>query len=140
MSETMPSRAAVGWISFAGFMMILGGGFSMLQGLGWIINSNNVFPEGSDALLGQDATAWGWWQLLIGAVVLLAGIAVFSGNVLARTVGVIAAIVSAFGAFVSMTFYPVWGICIIAMDVAIIWALTAHGRDIQKAQDMGMGG
>jgi hypothetical protein len=52
----------------------------------------------------------------------------------------IAAIVSAFWAFVSMTFYPVWGICIIAMDVAIIWALTAHGRDIQKAQDMGMSG
>jgi hypothetical protein len=140
MSEKMPSRAAMGWISFAGFMMILGGGFSMLQGLGWIINSNNVFPEGRDALLGQDATAWGWWQILIGAVVLLAGIAVFSGNVLARTVGVIAAIVSALGAFVSMTLYPVWGISIIAIDVAIIWALTAHGRDIQKAQDMGMGG
>jgi len=140
MSDKMPSRAAVGWISFAGFMMILGGGFSILQGLGWIINSNNLFPEGRDALLGQDATAWGWWQILIGTVVLLAGIAVFSGNVLARTVGVIAAIVSALGAFVTMTFYPVWGICVVAIDVAIIWALTAHGRDIQKAEAMGMSG
>jgi hypothetical protein len=61
----------------------------MLQGLGWVINSNHVFPEGSDALLGREASAWGWWQILIGAVVLLAGIAVFSGNVLARTLGVI---------------------------------------------------
>jgi len=140
MSDKAPSSAAVGWISFAGFMMILGGGFSMLQGLGWVINSNNLFPDGNDAILGQSATSWGWWQILIGAVVLLAGIAVFSGNVLARTVGVIAAIVSALGAFASMTFYPVWGICVIAIDVAIIWALTAHGRDIQKAQEMGMGG
>jgi len=140
MSDKQPSGAAVGWISLAGFLMILGGGFSILQGLGWVINSNNLFPEGNDALLGQNATAWGWWQILVGTVVLLAGIAVFSGNILARTVGVIAAIVSALGAFASMTFYPVWGICIVAMDVAIIWALTAHGRDIQKEQDMGMGG
>jgi hypothetical protein len=140
MSDKQPSGAAVGWISLAGFLMILGGGFSILQGLGWVINSNHLFPDGTDAVLGQSATSWGWWQILIGTVVLLAGIAVFSGNILARTVGVIAALVNAFGAFVSMTFYPVWGICIIAMDVAIIWALTAHGRDIQKAQDMGMGG
>jgi hypothetical protein len=30
----------------------------------------------------------------------------------------------------------VWSICIIAIDVAVIWALTAHGRDIQKMADM----
>jgi hypothetical protein len=74
-------------------------------------------------------------------VLLLAGIGVFSGNVLARTVGVIAAAISAFAAFASMTFYPFWGLVVIAMDIAIIWALTVHGRDIQKAEEMGgMGG
>jgi hypothetical protein len=74
-------------------------------------------------------------------VVLLAGFAVFSGNVLARAVGVIGAVVSVFSAFASMTFYPFWSLAIIAIDIAIIWALTVHGRDIQKAQEMGgMGG
>jgi hypothetical protein len=141
MSERMPSSAAVGWISFAGILMIVTGGFKMLQGLGWIINSKHTFPEGSDAILGQNAKSWGWFMLLLGAVVLLAGLAVFSGNVLARTVGVIGAVVSVFSAFASMTFYPFWAITIIAIDIAIIWALTVHGRDIQKAQEMsGMGG
>jgi hypothetical protein len=137
MSERMPSGAAVGWITFAGTLMIIGGGLKMLEGLGWIINSNNLFPDGNDALFGQSASSWGWFQLLLGAVVLLAGFAVFSGNVLARTVGVIAAIISVFSAFASMTFYPFWALTIIAIDVAIIWALTVHGRDIQKAQEMG---
>ena len=141
MSERMPSSAAVGWISFAGILMIVAGGFKMLQGFGWVINSNNVFPDSKDAVLGQSATSWGWFQILLGAVVLLAGFAVFSGNVLARTVGVIAAVISVFSAFASMTFYPFWAITIIAIDIAIIWALTVHGRDIQKAQEMGgMGG
>ena len=141
MSERMPSRGAVGWISFAGFLMIISGGFKILEGLGWVINSNNHFPETKDAILGQNANSWGWFMIVLGAVLLLAGIGVFSGNVLARTVGVIAATLSAFVAFASMTFYPFWALVVIAMDIAIIWALTVHGRDIQKAQEMGgMGG
>ncbi len=131
----------MGWISFAGILMVIGGGFKILQGLGWVINSNNLFPDGNDAVLGQSATSWGWWEILLGTVVLLAGFAVFSGNVLARTVGVIAAVISMFSAFASMTFYPFWALTIIAIDVAIVWALTVHGRDIQKAEEMGgMGG
>jgi len=135
MSEREPSRGAVGWITFAGIMMIIAGGFSLLQGIGWLINADN-FPD--EALFGQNATTWGWVQLLVGAVVLLAGFAVFSGNVLARTVGVILAALNAFGAFASLGIAPVWGICVIAIDVAIIWALTAHGRDVQIARDTRM--
>lgn len=141
MSERMPSTAAVGWISFAGILMVVVGGFKILQGLGWVINSKHLFPDGNDAVFGQSATSWGWFQILLGVVVLLAGLAVFSGNVLARTVGVIGAVISMFSAFASMTFYPFWALAIIAIDVAVIWALTVHGRDIQKAEEMGgMGG
>ena len=68
---------------------------------------------------------------------LLSGFGVFTGNVLARTVGVIAATVSGISAFVWMPIYPVWGVTLVAIDIAIIWALTAHGRDIQKAEAMG---
>ena len=139
MSERMPSTAAVGWISFAGILMVVVGGFKILQGLGWVINSKHLFPDGNDAVFGQSATSWGWFQILLGVVVLLAGLAVFSGNVLARTVGVIGAVISMFSAFASMTFYPFWALAIIAIDGAVIWALTVHGRDIQKAEEMGMG-
>src|SRR5262245_19299736 len=106
--------------------MIISGGFSVLQGLGMLINSDQ-FPN-SDSVFSQNATTWGWVQLLVGAVVLLAGFAVFSGNVLARTVGVIGALISALASFAAIALYPVWGICVIAVDIAVIWALTAHGR------------
>jgi hypothetical protein len=32
--------------------------------------------------------------------------------------------------FAFIPFYPVWSITIIAICVAVIWALTAHGRDV----------
>ncbi len=137
MSMKEPSSGAIGWITFAGILMIIGGSFAMLQGLGWLINSDQ-FP-GKDAIFSGSTTTWGWVQLIVGAIVFFAGFGVFSGNVLARTVGVFAALGSALTTFVSLRFYPVWGIIVIAMDIAIIWALTAHGRDIEKAQEM-MGG
>jgi hypothetical protein len=140
MSMREPSRGAIGWITFAGILMIIGGGFAILQGLGWLINSDQF--QGKDAVFSGSATTWGWIQLIVGAIVFFAGFGVFTGNVLARTVGVFAACASALTTFVSIRFYPVWGIIVIAMDLAIIWALTAHGRDIQKEQEMmgGMGG
>ncbi len=136
MSDREVSRGAVGWISFAGFVMILGGSFALIQGLGMVINSDNFTV--TDSVIAQSASTWGWIHMLLGLVVLLSGIAVFSGNVLARTVGVIGATLSAIGAFATIEIQPFWNIVIIIVDIAIIWALTVHGRDVQKMQEMGM--
>ena len=32
--------------------------------------------------------------------------------------------------FAWLPYAPVWGVTIIAIAVSVIWALTAHGRDI----------
>ena len=65
---------------------------------------------------------------------LCVGAGILTGNVLARTVGVIIAGISAIGNFAFMPYYPVWAIIVIAIDIAIIWALTAHGRDVELVQ------
>jgi len=126
------SKGAIGWITFAGFMMVIGGGFAMLEGLGMLIHKAN-FP-GVDAVLQQHSSTWGWFHLIVGAALLFSGIGIFSGNVLARTVGVIAATISALGAFTTIQLQPVWNTIIIAVDIAIIWALTAHGRDVRMLE------
>ena len=127
------SKGAVGWITFAGFMMVIGGGFAMLEGLGMLIHKAN-FP-GVDAVLQRHSSTWGWFHLIVGAALLFSGIGIFSGNVLARTVGVIAATISALGAFTTIQLQPVWNTIIIAVDIAIIWALTAHGRDVRMLDE-----
>jgi hypothetical protein len=132
--DRQPSAGAIGWIAFAGFVMIVAGGFAVLQGLAWIINSDNF--AGTDQVFSGSVTTWGWVQLVVGAIVMLSGFGVFSGNVLARTVGVVAVLVNMLTSFVSMTFYPLWGLVIIVVDISVIWALTAHGRDIVRARDI----
>ena len=48
----------------------------------------------------------------------------------ARIVGVIVAALVAIGNFMWLPYSPVWSIIVIAACAMVIWALTAHGRDI----------
>ena len=48
----------------------------------------------------------------------------------ARVVGIILAVLSAIASFLFLSYYPVWSLLIIAVDVFIIWALAIHGREV----------
>jgi len=122
------SGAAVGYIMFASFILIMIGIFHAIDGLAAIINNNFYVPVG-DYVFKFDVTAWGWIHLIGGIIILIAGFSLYGGAIWARTVGVIVALISAIASFASVPFYPVWSIIVIALDVAVIWALTLHGRD-----------
>ena len=124
-----PSAWAAGYAAFAGVVLIMVGFFQAIAGLVAIVN-DTFYVATKDYVFKFDVTTWGWIHLVVGIIVLVAGFGIFSGNVLARTVGVIAALVSGVAAFMWVPYYPFWAIVIIALDIAVIWALTAHGRDI----------
>jgi hypothetical protein len=138
MEQRGPSGWAIGWTYFAAFMMIMIGVFHAIAGLSAIFEDEflrvvpaiGTQPEGDVYFLQFDATTWGWIHLIVGIVVALAGLALFSGAVWARTIGAILAALSAIVGFAWIPWYPVWGIVIIALASAVIWALTVHGRDV----------
>ena len=123
------SSWAVGWAGFAGVMLVMIGIFDVIQGLVALFN-DEFFVVTEGWVFEFDITTWGWIQLILGVVLLASGIGIFSGNVAARTVGVITAGLAAIANFAWLPYYPIWSIIVIAICVAIIWALTAHGRDI----------
>jgi hypothetical protein len=123
--------AWTGWISFAGVMMIIGGGLNLFYGIVAAVNDEwVVFTNRSNVYL--DISEWGWVHIIMGAIVLLAGIGVFSGNILARIVGVIVASISLIVNFFFIPVYPLWSLTVIVLDVLVIWALTAHGREVRQ--------
>ena len=126
------SGTAVGFTVFASVMMVMMGLFQAFVGVVALVN-DEFYVVGSQWVFQFDVTTWGWVHLTIGIVVLLAGMALFSGAVWARTVGVLIAVVSAFASFAWIPWYPVWGVVMIAVSFFVIWALTAHGRDIARA-------
>jgi hypothetical protein len=134
MSETVNSRARTGWtgwIAFAGIMMIIGGALHAFYGFvaavsndwtGWS-NVDNVF---------LDVQAWGWVAIIVGIIVIACGVGVFSGNILARTVGVLLAALSLITNFFFIPVYPIWAIVVIVIDICVIWALTVHGGEMRS--------
>ena len=128
-TESNYSSWAVGWAGFAGVMLIMIGIFDTIQGLVALFN-DEFYVVTQEWVFELDITAWGWIQLILGVILIASGIGIFSGNVAARTVGVIMAGLAAIVNFAWLPYYPVWSIIVIAICIAIIWSLTAHGRDI----------
>jgi len=118
----------VGWVYFAGFMMLMAGIFQSIAGLvalfrneSYVVTSNNLFV--------LDYTQWGWVHLLIGVLLLLAAFSLFNGNMWGRILGVVLATLSAVANFAFLNAYPLWSLVVIAIDVFIIYALLVHGNE-----------
>jgi hypothetical protein len=123
------STFAVGFIYFAAVILILTGVFQALNGIVSLANKT-FFVVGHNYTYRFNVTTWGWIHIIIGALLVLAGIGVLSGNVLARILAIILASLSAIANFLWLPYYPVWAIVLIAFDFAVIWALAVHGRDV----------
>lgn len=119
--------AWTGWIAFAGTIMVMLGIFHAIQGLVALFNSDYYLVGKSGLVVNVDYTAWGWVQLLAGIIVAIAGVCLFLGQLWARAVGVILAMISAIINVGFLSAYPLWSLMMIALDVTVILALTVHG-------------
>jgi hypothetical protein len=126
-----PSGWAVGFTVFAAIMMIMVGVFQALQGL-IAIFENEFYVATRNYLFEFDATAWGWIHLVLGAIVAFAGWGLLSGQTWARIVGITLAALSATANFLFIPYYPFWSLLLITLNVLVIWALTAHGREFKE--------
>ena len=126
------SSAAVGVIVAAAVFMIMIGVFQAIQGLVALVN-DQFYVVGAEYVFEFDVTTWGWIHLILGAVAAFAGFALFQGAVWARAVAVLMASLSIIANFMWLPYYPLWSLTIIAFGAFVIWAVTAHGRDIVES-------
>ena len=128
--ELTPQRSAwaVGWTLFAAITLMMVGTFQAIAGLVAIID-DEFYVTARDWTFSLDVSDWGWIHLIIGVLVAIAGLGLLVGNLAARIVGVAIAVLSAIVNFMWLPYYPIWSVIVISLDIAIIWALTIHGRD-----------
>jgi hypothetical protein len=124
---------AFGFAAFAGAIMLLVGTFQAFAGLAAIFN-DEFFVVSRNYTFDLDITAWGWIHLILGVIVAFAGISVFTGAAWGRAVGIVLAILSAVANFLFIPYYPVWSVLIIALCIAVIWALTVYNEDAALAR------
>jgi hypothetical protein len=124
-AERTASPWATGIAAGAGMLMILAGFVAVLEGIAALFN-DRVYVGTPRYIFAFDLTTWGWIHLLLGVLVGVAGVAVLSGKAWGRFVGMVLAGLSLVAHFLFLPHYPLWSIIIIALDVAIIWALAVY--------------
>jgi hypothetical protein len=117
-----------GWISFAGIMMILLGSFQIIEGLVALLRSSYFVVPATGLVVNVDYNAWGWLHLVLGVLIFAAGFGVMAGRLWARIVGIVLALISAVVNLAFIAAYPLWAIIVIAVDIAVIYALATHRR------------
>jgi hypothetical protein len=140
MSTDIPSRAmtgqgrhAVSWASgltmFAAAVMMVTGTWHAFAGIGALVN-DNIYVTTPRYIYAFDLTAWGWTLLILGIAVAAAGFAVLLGATWARVVGIVVTSLSLIANFLFLPHYPLWSLVIIALDIAVIWALATYRSEL----------
>jgi hypothetical protein len=122
----------VGWVVFAGVMMVLSGTFQAIEGLAAIFNDDYFLVGRNGLLVDVDYTAWGWTHLILGLIVVAAGFALMAGQTWARVVAIVLAGASAILHLAFLAAYPIWALTVILLDIIVIFAVAVHGRELRS--------
>ena len=125
MPNGVQERQPTGWTVFAGMVLVIVGSLDALWGLAGVLNDQVVVVGGHGAIVA-DVTTWGWVHLILGSIIALTGMALFTGSSTARWVAVFFVTVSAISQIVYFPLAPLWAFLIIILDVTIIYQLTAR--------------
>jgi hypothetical protein len=117
-----PSGLALGLTLMAAVFLMISGVFDFFTGLAALIRGS-FFVTLPHYAFSISAHGWGWWHLIMGAVVFCVGAALLTDQLWARIAGVVIASFSAVMNFVLLPYYPVWAFVVIALDIFVIWAL-----------------
>jgi hypothetical protein len=126
----MNSRSMAGWIGFAGTLMLIIGSIDFFQGLVALFE-DEYFVVTRSGFLVVDLTAWGWIMVIWGVLLVLAGLGLLAGQAWARWFAIVVVslnIIAQLG-FLGNSQYPLWALTVIALNVIVLYALTARWRE-----------
>jgi hypothetical protein len=126
---TTSVRRRSGWVTTAGVVMLVAGGYNALSGIAAISDDDTLASQATKVLYGIDIGTWGWFWLLVGIVQLGAGVLILMRNEWGLAMGVTIAGLSAMITVFVIFVVPLYAIAVLALDVLVIWALLSATED-----------
>ena len=116
---------AFGWLLFAATMLGLGGVLTIFDGIGALSTAN--FYAANAHFVFSNLHTWGWFMLIVGALLLVAAAGVFKGSGFARWYGIFTASLSLIDHFGARPSYPLWSLVVVTLNILVIYALAVYG-------------
>jgi len=116
-----------GWIGFAGIVMVILGFIDFFQGMIAVFDDKYYVVTASGFLV-FDLTQWGWVMMIWGVLLVLAGLALAAGQGWARWFTIVVVGLNFFAqlGFLGNSTYPLWALTALALNVVVLYALTAR--------------
>ncbi|PWI11869.1 hypothetical protein DIZ27_03915 [Streptomyces sp. NWU339] len=115
-------QVAGGVTILGGIMLLLTGILGIVRGISGIAQ-DDIFVTTQNYVFKFDLTSWGWIHLILGAVAVLISMGLFRARTWARVAGVAIGGLIMIANFMSLPYYPLWSVVMIALSGFMIWAL-----------------
>ena len=125
--EKASAPKGTGWISFAAAVLVVSGVFKIFDALWAFKYDDQVDKQVQTIVFERDLTSWGWVWLVVGIMLILAGVAVASGRQWARWFGIVVAGLAAVSFLPWIYFQPLWTILSVTLAILVVYALATYG-------------
>jgi len=121
-----------GWITFSWIILVVGGGLAILEGI-VALSRASFFTSVGSHYVASNLRTWGWIELGVGIVAVLAGLSVYRGGAFGRWAGIIIAAASIFAQMFWVPIVPFWALTVMFVDVLVIYGLAVYGGEREVA-------
>jgi hypothetical protein len=125
--EILPVKRS-GMLTFAGVVLVIAGAINLLDGVVALTKDEHFR---ADNLLFGDLSAWGFWWLFVGLLMLWTGFQVVQRNEAGLGLGIGIAGLNLFTQLMFFDAYPGWAVSIMVLDLIVIWALCANADEFE---------
>lgn len=125
-----PMTSWIGVLSFAAVMLLVLGGFQIVEGLDALFDQR-AYLVTTDTVIELNYQVWGWTHLIVGLITVAAGFGVFRGLLWARIIGIIITACASLFHFAFLASAPLFASLLICVEVVVIYALAVHGREVR---------
>jgi hypothetical protein len=122
-NSSVKQGIAAGTSIGAAIILVTVGLLQLFQGIS-AVAEDEVFVTGVEYVYKFDFTTWGWIHIVLGALLMVIGFALFTGAGWARVSAMVIAAISILANFMWLPYYPFWSVLVIALDVVVIWAVA----------------
>ncbi len=122
--------AWAGWVICAVAVLLISGLTHIVTGLVALLDEGDFSVRPDRLLVDVGYTTWGWVHIGTGLLLVLVGAGLLVGRFWARVLAVVVTFGSIVVSLGFLTAAPVLAALIIAFDVLVIYAVTAHGQEL----------
>ena len=122
-----------GWIVYSWIVLLVAGGLAILEGIVALSRASFFTATGAHYVAGNLRT-WGWVELIVGIVAVLAGFSVIRGGAFGRWAGIIIAAASIFAQMFWVPIVPFWAFTVMLLDALVIYGLAVYGGQRKAAE------